>query len=74
MTRRGAAVHIEGLPTPDDVFSGRPFVYRRKGDGFVLYSVGPNLGDDGGWWEEGGPDDDITWPPSIRWRWWYGYE
>jgi len=42
---------LEGLvwPAPtEDPFSGRPFVYRRQGGGFLLYSLGPNLKDDGG--------------------------
>ena len=33
---------------PEDPFSGRPFVYKRNGKGFVLYSVGPDLTDNGG--------------------------
>lgn len=32
----------------DDVCSGKPFVYRLKGNGFILYSVGDNGKDDGG--------------------------
>jgi len=32
----------------EDPFSGKPFVYHRKGAGFVLYSWGPDLKDDGG--------------------------
>ena len=35
-------------PVPLDRFSGKPFVYRRQGDGFLLYSIGQNLKDDGG--------------------------
>jgi len=31
-----------------DPYSGRPFVYRRAGDDFVLYSVGIDADDDGG--------------------------
>jgi hypothetical protein len=31
-----------------DPFSHRPLVYRLKGDGFILYSWGPNRRDDGG--------------------------
>jgi hypothetical protein len=34
--------------TPIDPFSGKEFVYRQKGKGFLLYSFGPNLKDDGG--------------------------
>lgn len=32
---------------PKDPFSGKDFIYRREGDGFLLYSVGGNLRDDG---------------------------
>ncbi len=32
----------------DDPFSGKPFVYRRQGDGYVLYSIGDDLKDNGG--------------------------
>lgn len=38
---------------PDDLFSGKPLVYRPSSDGYVLYSVGANARDDGG----RGPDD-----------------
>jgi|GEM_PF-1848108 len=34
--------------TAADPFSGKPFVYRRQGRGFVLYSIGANLKDDNG--------------------------
>ena len=37
-----------GWQVPDDPFSGRPFVYRRQGKGFILYSWDHNLKDDGG--------------------------
>ncbi|MBI3947693.1 MAG: hypothetical protein HY321_17365 [Armatimonadetes bacterium] len=33
---------------PDDPFSEKPLVYRRQGSGFLLYSVGPDMKDDGG--------------------------
>jgi len=52
-----------GLPIPDDVFSGRPFIYRWRGRTFTLHSIGPNLKDDGGKWVEAGPADDLSWPP-----------
>lgn len=35
-------------PIPDDIFSGEPFRYRREGAGYVLWSLGPDLDDDGG--------------------------
>ena len=31
-----------------DPFTGQPLVYRPEGDGFLLYSLGENLADDGG--------------------------
>jgi hypothetical protein len=37
-----------GRELPVDPFSGQPFSYRRGDDGFVLYSWGSNLVDDGG--------------------------
>jgi hypothetical protein len=37
-----------GWKIPDDVFSGKPFIYKRQGEGFLLYSVWFNLKDDGG--------------------------
>jgi len=33
---------------PIDEFMGKPLIYKRRGDGFVVYSVGQNLKDDGG--------------------------
>jgi hypothetical protein len=33
---------------PDDPFSGKPLVYRRDDDGYIVYSVGSNRADDGG--------------------------
>jgi hypothetical protein len=31
-----------------DPFSGKPYVYRREGPGFLVYSFGPDMVDDGG--------------------------
>ena len=48
---------------PLDPFSERPFVYRRQGEGYVLYSVGENGRDDGGEQE----DPDVYYPePEPR--------
>lgn len=58
-------VHIEGLPIPNDVFSGKPFIYRREGDGFVLYSIGVNLKDDGGRGARSFLEGDLPWPPPA---------
>lgn len=41
----------------EDPFSGKDFIYRRAGNGFVLYSIGQNLKDEGGW-------DDYS--PALR--------
>jgi hypothetical protein len=35
-------------PIPEDPFSGKELIYRRQGQGYILYSVGPNFKDDGG--------------------------
>jgi hypothetical protein len=37
-----------GWQLPEDPFSGNPFIYKQKDHGFLLYSIGPNLKDDGG--------------------------
>ena len=41
---------IPGILTevPVDPFTGKPFVYRREGEGFIVYSLGSNQKDDGG--------------------------
>ena len=54
----------EFLPEiPPDPFTGNPFVYRvtHEGEGFIVYSVGPNLTDDGGVSERDAGKDDISW-------------
>jgi hypothetical protein len=37
-----------GLAIPEDPFSGKPFIYKRQGAGYLIYSVGPNMKDDQG--------------------------
>lgn len=37
-----------GYELPTDVYSGGSLIYKRQGKGFILYSVGPDLKDDGG--------------------------
>lgn len=59
-----ADVRIEGLPIPRDVFSGEPFRYAKRGDGYTLYSVGSNLIDDGGLRD--GVASDIVWEGGTR--------
>lgn len=50
-----APTYVKALPT--DNFTDRPFVYAKAGTGYTLYSVGPNLADDGG--SATAPADDI---------------
>jgi hypothetical protein len=45
-----APAYLSELPC--DRFSGRPLRYRREADGYIVYSVGANLKDDGGTTEE----------------------
>jgi hypothetical protein len=42
-----------------DPFSGRSLVYAQTGNGFLLYSIGSNLAEDGGYHEPA--DGDIVW-------------
>jgi hypothetical protein len=49
--------YIDELPL--DPFDDEPFKYQRRGQGFVLYSVGPDMDDDGGR-DEGDDEDDIA--------------
>jgi len=42
---------------PEDLFVGKPIRYQRKGQGYLLYSVGPNQKDNGGQWENQELDD-----------------
>ncbi len=37
---------LQALPV--DAYEGKPLVYRRSGEGYLLYAVGPNGQDDGG--------------------------
>jgi hypothetical protein len=42
------ALRETGWSVPNDRFSGKPLIYRRQGDRFLLYSVGQDMKDDGG--------------------------
>jgi hypothetical protein len=45
---------------PDDLFTGKPLIYRLEDDGYLLYSVGPNgLDDDGRGYDDQPRGDDI---------------
>jgi hypothetical protein len=43
-----AAARYLGGAIRSDPYTGTSLVYERRGEGYVLYSVGPNLTDDGG--------------------------
>ena len=54
-----APKYIEAIP--DDLYSGKPLIYRLEGKGYLLYSVGPDGKDDGGRGSEDEPrGDDIA--------------
>ena len=67
---------VDGMPgaTPgliEDPFTSQPLVYRREGDGFVMYSLGKNMTDDGGGQQMiGKSDSGITEDrDDLIWRW-----
>lgn len=37
-----------GRPLPLDTFTDKPFIYKRTADGYLLYSLGPDMTDEGG--------------------------
>ena len=43
---KGLRARLE-WPIPEDPFSDKDFVYKRRGNGILLYSIGENLKDDG---------------------------
>ena len=45
---------------PQDLFAEGPLTYRRVGKGYLLYSVGENMKDDGGREDEAKEFDDIA--------------
>jgi hypothetical protein len=58
-----AAGYLRELPI--DPFSDKPLVYKKTDDGFLLYSFGRNLKDDGGrprWHRWGAEGDTVFWP------------
>ncbi|MDT8303676.1 MAG: hypothetical protein RQ760_19500 [Sedimentisphaerales bacterium] len=56
--------YIEAVP--DDPYSDRQIVYKRKGNGFILYSLGADFDDDSGtpskWGEGDIGGDQVFWP------------
>ena len=52
-------MYIERLPS--DAFDDRPFIYGQEGEGFLLYTAGPNGKNEGGWDPTfSGSNDDFT--------------
>jgi len=43
-----SALEAAGFKLPNDPFGGQPFKYRREGAGFIVYSIGSDMKDDGG--------------------------
>ena len=43
-----AELETAGWDLPNDPFGGGPLHYRTEGDGFVVWSLGPDMDDDGG--------------------------
>jgi hypothetical protein len=55
---------------PIDPYSGQPFSYRKTADGFLLYSWGENLTDDGGRRSTGRDGKPRQWAPNGDWVFW----
>ena len=52
---------------PNDLFTEKPLVYKRRGGGYVLYSVGPNMKDDDGVEKsEDGADDVVVTTVGVK--------
>jgi hypothetical protein len=64
----GDVATVVDWPLPGDPFSGRPFVYGREGQGYFLYSLGPNRRDDGGKERPRTYAPAETAPDDIVWR------
>ena len=45
---------------PEDHYVEKPLMYRRQGQGYIVYSVGPNMKDDGGRRDDDEEKDDIA--------------
>jgi hypothetical protein len=55
---------------PMDPFSGRPLVYRKAEEGFILYSIGQDLKDDGGRLGLGSDGKPRMWADEGDWVFW----
>jgi len=63
-----AAEYIREIPI--DPYSGRPLGYRKTADGFLLYSWGVNLKDDGGQLGTNRQGKPRMWAPNGDWVFW----
>ena len=61
-----AALRAAGWDLPVDPFTQQDFRYRREGDGFVVWSLGPNMIDEGG--EYRSPLKDAAAPDDVAFR------
>jgi hypothetical protein len=63
----GSLAEVGSDAAAPDPLSGQPFVYRRAGDDFVLYSLGENAVDDrGAAGRYGQTQDWVFWPPPAN--------
>lgn len=69
-TSEGYPESIEGIKADGliDPFTNRPLIYRKMESGFIVYSVGPDLNDDGGGALEKWKKGDIAWryPAEVK--------
>ena len=52
---------VKAVITTVALLAPRLFIYGREGEGFLVYSLGADLEDDGGKVEEDGEKGDIVW-------------
>lgn len=57
-----------GWELKKDPFSGKDFIYRRQGKGFILYSLGTNMKDDGGLAPKDAPGPDRWYNSDRVWQ------
>ena len=50
-----------GRSPPIDPFTGKPYRYDPSDEGFLLYSAGQNLTDDGGMQHDNWREGDLVW-------------
>lgn len=60
--------YLPSLPT--DPFGQGPLTYKRTDDGFLLYSWGPNLSDEGGWPSTDPNGKPKMWTENNDWVFW----